>query len=338
MKTLVPLMSLVMSIALVGCMDDGPVVPVRTLDSDLQVEVVADGFDGPTQFLVHEDHLIVAELNGGERDGSGRVLSVSLDDPADRVVLLEGLIAPTGVAVADGRLWVMEQRRLTVGPLDDPADRRIVADELPFNGRSEGTITVVPGGGVLYDTSGRREGDRLADGSGSLWFVADASSDPEPYATGFKHAYAHVFDRDGQLWSTEIADGRLDDAVPPDELVGVAQGDDFGYPRCVGDRVPVRELGATDESCATSPASHALFDPGATPTSVAVAPWDPETLVVALWNRGVLAVVPRATASSPHRPVELGIDLDRPQHLVTDGDRLLLSDHGAGTIVAVMSD
>ncbi len=326
-----------------ACGADGPAIEVEGVEvpDGFGVSMVADGFDGPTQFVVLPDGgLVVAELNGGERDGTGRVLLVDADDPTERTVLLDDLAKPTGVAVDDEVLWVMEQRRLTAGPFDDLGDRTVVLDELPFNGRSEGTLTALEGGGILYDTSGSRDAARPAElkrGSGSLWFIASPGAEPEVYATGFKHAYAHVVDAAGRLWSTEMSDGTLDGKPPPDELVRVERGDGFGYPVCVGDGVPVAELGADRATCAGTPPSHALFEPGATPTSVAIAPWDPDVLVVALWNRGEIVTVPRSDGGRPHTPEVLVTGIATPQHLVADGERLLVSDFSGGRILAISS-
>jgi len=337
--------TVVLGLVATGCAGDGagtadtPPLDGVTVPSGFAVEVVAEGFAGPTQIVPLADgSLLVAELNGGERDGTGRVVRVDGPDPADRTVVIDGLDKPTGIAVDGDHLWIMERRRLTVGPLADPADRSVVADDLPFNGRSEGTLTALTDGGILYDTSGSRDAatpDELTPGSGTLWFIAAPDAAPEPYATGFKHAYAHAVDDEGGLWSTEMSDGRLDGAVPPDELVSVRRGDDFGYPRCIGDGVPVAELGATAATCADAPPSHALFAPGATPTSVAVAPWDPDLLVVALWNRGEVVTVPTDVAGRPHQPEILVTGIDSPQHLVADGERLLLSDFGGGRVLAI---
>jgi glucose/arabinose dehydrogenase len=322
-----------------AAVNSGTSVDGVTATAGLVVELLADGLDGPTQLVVlRNGDLIVSEIGGAEDGGLGRVLRLAGRDLALRTPLLEGLSKPTGIAVVDDQLWVMEQRRLSVGPLEHTSDRTVVLDDLPFNGRSEGTLTVDANLGVLYDTSGSRRADRPAElvtGSGTLWSIASPTAEPAIVASGFKHAYAHVIDADGQLWSTEMSDGRLDGAVPPDELVRVTTGDDFGYPLCVGDRDPVAELGATNETCAATPRSHALFPPGATPTSVAVAPWDPDVLVVALWNRGEVVAVPRSEAGRPHVPEVLLSGVGAPQHLVADHDRLLLTDFAGGRILSI---
>lgn len=334
-------LALTAAFLLIGCGADTPVASVDgvTIDGDFGVEVLVDGLTGPTQIVRADDRLIVAELDGSEGAGTGRVLSIGLDDTADRQILVDDLLTPTGVAVDGDLLWVMEQRRLTVGPLADPTDRTVVLDDLPYNGRSEGTLTAVEGGGILYDTSGSRAADRpdeLTPGSGTLWYLPSPDAEPEEYATGFKHAYAHTYAPDGTLFVTEMSDGRLDGESPPDELVVVDAGTDFGYPRCIGNSVPVAELGATADTCAEAPGSHALFPPRSTPTSVAIAPWDTDTAVVALWNDGQVVTVPvAAAADEPHRGAAFITGIAHPQHLLADGDRLLVVDFDAGRVLSV---
>jgi hypothetical protein len=321
-----------------GCGDDGPDgepgwATFPSPPVGLEVETLAEGLARPTQIASDgRGGYVVAELNGSEGGRTGRVLQFDTL-PGEPTVLVDGLRTPTGVAVDGDLLWIMEQRTLSAAPFDEPGDRRIVLDDLPFNGRSEGTLSAVPGGGVLFDTSGRRAGDGLVEGSGTLWYLAGPDADPEPFATGFKHAYAHAPLGDGRWLVTEISDGRLDGEVPPDELVIATDGDDFGYPRCVGDGLPVLETGGTDEMCASAPGSVALFEPGSTPTGVAIAPWDPDMALVALWNEGAVVAVPIDAATPLDVEVVYG-GADHPQHLMADGRRVLLTDHAAGRIVS----
>ncbi len=320
-----------LAVIVVGCGDDAAGGP----GSEIVVDVVAEGFDRPTQ-IGHDGRggYVLAELNGGEGDGTGRVLHLESID-AEPSVLVDGLLTPTGVVVDGDLLWIMERRTLSVASLDDPSDRRIVLDDLAFNGRSEGTISAVDGGGILFDTSGRRDGGELADGSGRLFFLAGPDADLEEFAVGFKHAYAHAPLGDGRWLVTEVSDGRLDDVRPPDELTIVERGDDFGYPRCIGDRVPVAETGGTADDCETGPPSLALFEAQATPTGVVVAPWDDETALVALWVRGEIVAVPVEPGDEPHEPAVVVDTIERPQHLLVDGDRVLVTDHESGRILAL---
>ncbi len=326
-------------VAAVACGEDGGPSLVGGIEvpDGLQVDTAVEGLSGPTQIASDGDGgFVVAELNGGEGDGSGRVLRFGELATGEAEVLVEGLLTPTGVVVDEGgQLWIMEQRRLTVGPLDDPSDRRVVLDDLPFNGRSEGTVSAVPGGGILYDTSGARDGDRLVEGSGTLWYLADADADPVAFATGFKHAYAHAPAGDGRWFVTEISDGVLNGGAPQDELVVASAGDDFGYPRCIGDNEPVQAFDVTEEDCSAAPSSHALLGRRSTPTSVAVAPWDDELVLVALWSGGEVVGVPVEPDVRPHEPDVVVDGIGHPQHLLVDGDRLLVVDHTLGRILVV---
>ena len=329
----------VMALSVVGCgggLDDAAGV---TAPDGFRVQVWASGFDGPTQMTWTEDgDLVIAELNGAENDATGRVLLVDRDNRSDRVVLQDGLNKPTGVAVTGNRLWIMEQRRLSVTTLEAGAPREVVADELPFNGRSEGTLTVLPDGTLLYNTSGSKRGAERTAGSGTLFAIADAATatgDATVVATGFKHAYAHLMDPEGQLWVVEMTDGTFDDQRASDELVAIAPGDDAGWPFCVDNNRPVDEFGGTADGCTAVPASHALFGPGATPTSLVIAPWDDSLFVVALWLPGEVVSVPRSPAAEPHEPLVFLDGIESPQHLLVDGETLLVSDHETGQILVV---
>ncbi|MGA1053322.1 MAG: hypothetical protein ACO3WU_13575, partial [Ilumatobacteraceae bacterium] len=259
------------------------------------------------------------------------------DPPADEQAELDAFVDEAIAIIEKARRRDFLERP-DVELVDVDTMTRIVLDDLPFNGRSQGTISPVAGGGILFDTSGRSvrpDSGRLEleAGSGTLWYLSEPGARPEPFATGFKHAYAHAPLGDGRWLVTEISDGRLDGVVPPDEVVVAVVGDDFGYPACVGDRTPVVEAGGDDTRCSATPSSVALLEPGSTPTGVAVAPWDPTRAFVALWNRGLVVMVDVDAVGGAVDAVLAAFD--RPQHLIADGDRILVTDHAAGTITAV---
>lgn len=291
------------------------------------------GLSRPTQIAIVGDDAIVAQLNGGEGDGTGQVVRVALDGSGEPEVLFSDLLTPTGVAVLDDEIWVMEKRTLSRGPLDG-GDLTVVLDDMAYNGRSQGTLTVTPHGRIMYDTSGTLDGIDAAAGSATLWALAPGS-DPVPYATGFKHAYSRTFGPDGTLWETEVSDGRYDGEAAPDELVVVHDGDDFGWPQCVGDGRPVEFYDGTQDECDATPPSFALFDAGATPTSVAVAPWDSDVLLVSLWNEGRVVAIDATSTELPAEVDDFLTGINHPQFLLADGDRLLVVDFDAGRILAV---
>ncbi len=342
----------IVGVALVGCGSDRAEEPGDgvTVPDGFEIDEVVSGLDGPTQVQVLDDgRLLVAQLNGDEGEPGGQVLIVD-PESGERSVVVDGLVSPTGVAAVGDDLWVMEQRRLSHGSLAS-GELETVIDELPFNGRSEGTLTALDDGRLLYNTSGTITSNRAADGSGALWAIdGSGTGEPEVVAVGFKNAYGRTVGSDGRLWQAEVADGSFDGEPAPDELValppsvlddGAAGGSgagsalDAGWPRCIGDRAPVAQYGGTTEVCADTVGAQATFEPGATPTSVAVSPWDDDTLLVALWNDGRVVSVSADPADQGAEPTTWLTGLDHPQHLVADGDRLLVVDFSGGRILSV---
>jgi glucose/arabinose dehydrogenase len=334
----IPVLVVVASLFLAACGND-LVVPPDSWAGSLQETVLVTGLDSPTQLAVHEDMWFVAVLAGAENDQTGQILSIDPANPKQQpMVVIDGLDKPTGVAVFADELWVMERRRLTRGPLDGTS-RVVVADDMAFNGRSEGTLTV-DGDTLLFNTSGTRRALAGLTGtpqtaSGVLWSV-DAEGSIEAVASGFKHAYAQTRTADGTLWTTELADGSYDGEPAVDEIVPVMPGIDHGWPACVGDNRVVQEFGGSPETCGVLPGSLAVFEFGATPTSIVVSPWNSELLYVSVWNRGEVVSVSTEQGATPNRMAVAFAGVDRPQHLVAEPDRLLLVDFGGGQILELV--
>ena len=333
--------------------DDGQ---TGTAEPGYLIQTLVSGLPGPTQLAWHPDgRLLIALLGeGGEGSETGRIVAVDLSPAAtegatrrpEPEVLVNGLDTPTGLAVAGDTLWIMERTRLVTAPLAG-GPTTVVRDDLPNNGRSNGSLTVLDDGRLLFDTSGRQTDGLAEEGSGVLWSLDPTNPDAAevPVLVGMKHAYAAVEDGRGGLLVTEIGDGRYDGERPPDEVVVVtdlADGEpvaDGGWPQCIGDRVPVIENGGSSERCADALSSLTLFEPGATPTGIAVAPWDDTRAVAALWVPGDLMEIPIEPGQGPDDvPVEgtaIATGLAGPQHLLVDRDRLLVSAHRQGAVLAV---
>ncbi len=315
------------------------------LPQGFRADLIVEGLAGPTQMIAGPDgRLWVAQLNGGENAGIGQVLSLSPETGKGNI-LLDLLFKPTGIAAHNGTLWIAAGRDLLAAPIGvdgsvGPPEPMLT--DPPSNGRSNGTLTVTPHGEIIYETSGSRQGNEAAPGSGSLWALTPQDpANPRVLATGLKGAYAHAIDAQGRIWTTEIGDDPIDDGAPPDELNLVVTGADFGWPPCAGNSEPVLRYGGTVERCAQSRAPVVLFPPNATPTSVAVAPWDESVLLVALWNRGevvqVMLTPDGDNATGESTPFLTG--LRNPQHLLAwrDGS-LLVSDFATGTIFRITKE
>ncbi|NNC79383.1 MAG: glucose sorbosone dehydrogenase [Acidimicrobiales bacterium] len=333
------------ALLVVSCGDDTQVPPQAEVALPaVTTTVLHDNLVGPTQFLIDGDTFIVALINGDENGKAGQVVRV--DRATDeRTVLVENLDKPTGVALLDGELWIMERDRLTRGTVDEVGNstRSVVIDQLPNNGRSQGTLTVTPQGTLLFNTSGRKRGAVVAEGSGRIFEVDPATNEISEVASGFKHAYARAFIGD-TLWSVEMSDGTFDGTPATDELVAVQPGADHGWPHCVGNRRVVVEFGGSSSKCLTTPGSQAVFGPSATPTSIVESPFAEGQMLAALWRENRIVAVAVDPVGELQSPVELIGGLSSPQHLVVpplgadaDGPVVYLTEFGTGSILAVRS-
>lgn len=303
---------------------------VQGMAPGVRVEQLVSGLDGPTQMIPGPDGLLwVAQLAGAENAGLGQVVAVDLAD-GEQEVLVDDLAKPTGIAWLDDSLWIATPTTILRADGNPPGVPTAVVDGLPNNGRSNGTLTVASDNRLLYETSGRERDGGSVEGSGALWLLdPDDPGSPEQLASGLKNAYAHTYDGDGQLWTTEVAEP-IGGSAAPDELNRVTTGGDYGWPACVGDREPVAAFGGDADRCRDTQRPQVTFDPsGATPTSIVVSPFDTDQFVVTLWNVGRVVTVPVAGNGPPE---ELLAGLERPQHLLVAGDTLLVSDHATGTI------
>lgn len=307
-------------------------VPARTT-------LVADGFDGPTQIAEGPTGtLLVAQLAGGEEASTGEVIAFDPTTGA-RTVLLRGLDKPTGVLWQAGRLWVMVRRSLvsaawpgsgaTVGALHvDLAD-------LPYNGRSEGTLTGLPDGRLLYETSGALDDSgEIVAGSGTLWVYDPGESTSTPVAFGVKNAYAHAMLDDGRILVTDVGDNI---ASPPVEELDVIPAlapknepadrpVDLGWPQCPGDR-----------QCSGVVTPVATFPSSSTPTGVAVIG---STAYVSLFVTGQVVAVPLPTGGeAPTTPAAATTVLDGlegPHTVLARPDGALwISEHVTGRILSL---
>jgi glucose/arabinose dehydrogenase len=317
-----------------------------TLPTGYTAEVAVEALTGPTQMIWGpDDTLWVAQLAGGENAGQGQILSIALDTGESRL-LLEGLNKPTGIAVLNDALWIAAGRTLLRAPITNQTPIEIgtpetVLEGLPTNGRSNGTLTITPDGELLYETSGARQGNRPAPNSGTLWMLNPDTMESRPLATGLKNAYAHVYDSNGRLWSTDVADDPVNGGAAPDELNVVVEGADFGWPQCFGNQEAATNYAGDATICAQTRLPVALFAPHATPVSVVVSPWDATVMLVATWAGPVPAVyavpiIPQGDNATSGTIVPFIEGLARPQHLLVLADgSLLVSDFETGTIYRI---
>lgn len=314
---------------LIACSQQEEVLPSEPTDIDapqgFTVRRLVEGLRGPTQFQLVADDLWVAQINGGENRVQGQIVVVDLVSGTQRI-FWEGLDKPTGLAVTEEWVWVATRDQLLRRPREGGGDVEVVLNDMPNNGRSNGTLTLTTQNQLIYETSGNR---RSAD-SGKLWAIDIDSLAVTELATGLKGGYAHVEDDMGRIWLTEIADGSVGGVTLPDELNLLVEGADFGWPRCYG-----RELAGPD--CDGVRPAVAVFPAQATPTSVALSPFDEDRLFVTLWVSGeVVEIILTPDGDNAIGEVRSFLsELGNPQHLVATQDQLLIGVFNTGEILVI---
>ena len=225
------------------------------LEPGFDVGVAASGVpnarmlaQSPTGELVLSQHVEGKVVKLSDFDGDGT---------ADEIVpILTGLAMPHGVAFIGQSLFVAESDRiLRLDTWWDGSSARTIA-RLPGGGHHvTRTLTVGPDG-KLYVSIGSscdacEESDPLR---AAIWRLDHDGGPLEPYARGLRNAVGLSWSPDGaQLWATENERNELGEEVPPDELVAIRQGADYGWPACYGDRIPAPGLGTPERCAATEP-------------------------------------------------------------------------------------
>lgn len=206
--------------------------------------VFAEGLAAP-RFLVFgtDGRLVVAE---GGRDRLLSLADTDGDGASDsRVVLADNLPSVHSAAWHDGAWYagvptgVIELKDVDG---DGRADsRRVLVDDYPTPGHSTRTVIFLPDGRMLVSVGSscnvcEEEDPRRAtivgyDGAGA--------GSGKVFARGLRNAVGLALHPvTGQLWATNNGRDWLGDDLPPDTVNMVAEGDDFGWPRChAGDLV-----------------------------------------------------------------------------------------------------
>ncbi len=328
-----------------------------------QPTVLLTDFRGPTQIAFGPTGTwLVAELGGEEPAGdeNGSVGRVLLIDPItkSRRVLADELDKPTGVAWIDGTVWVMVRRGIVRFPLADEPLRAlmeakdvavptVVLSDLPFNGRSQGTITSLPNGTFLYETTGNikrnADGAELPQkGSGILWMFDTKTERSTEVALGLKNSYAHSVLPDGRIVTTEIGDNIASEPLDevnvfdPNSPTQQSSPASFGWPFCDHTATPVDAQ--WEKVCEVAKPAMRTFPAHVTPTGVVHHNTD---LYVSLFVSGQImrlpkdAVAPTSATPQSRTPMQVWAgDLEGPHTLLVDGQRLLVTETTAGRIVS----
>jgi len=224
-----------------------------TLPPGFQINVFAQGLDGPRMLTVGPDgFLYVAERGAGrilrlpDRNGDGQVDEVE--------VVADKLESPSSLAFfKDGSLYVgLTTQVLRLSDLDSAAKfqtREVIIAGLPAGGHGTRTVLFSPDWASLFVSIGSScnvcvESDPRR--AAIVRYNPDGSGE-EIYASGLRNAVGITF-RPGtnELWATNNGRDWLGDNLPPENIYQVQEGIDYGWPRCHSGRIVDPEFGQSD--------------------------------------------------------------------------------------------
>src|SRR4051794_29678569 len=159
----------------------------------------------------------------------------------DRVSILHDLEVPHGLAFVGNALFVATNDQiLRLDPWWDGSSAREVA-RLPSGGQHLTRTLALGPDGLLYVSIGSSCDACQEDDSrrAAILRMDPSNGRMEPVARGVRNAVGMTWSPyDGQLWVTDNGRNDLGDEIPPDEIDVVKVGADYGWPDCVGERLP----------------------------------------------------------------------------------------------------
>lgn len=236
----------------------GEAVPGIEVPAGFEITVFLDQMAAPRSIIAHPEQRVIFV---SER-GSGRVLALR-DENDDRIadepiVVAQGLAVPSGLAFDAGWLYIAQADRvirLRLGEDFKPIEEEVIIQNLPVGRNTSevesGLHALLIHNDELYlsvgaSCAGCEENDSRR--AAVMVYNLDGSNE-RIFARGLYQVLGLATNPiTGQLWVT--SQGRPKFSPPaPEAIYALHNGDDAGWPRCIGGDLPDRELGG-DDACA----------------------------------------------------------------------------------------
>jgi glucose/arabinose dehydrogenase len=255
-----------------------------------------------------------AGLTGHENDG----LYLIARPGTEAVKVAGGLVDPLGVVWVDGKLLVSSLGKVTAFSGFDGRhfrSRRVILDG-PVKGGENNNLALAPNGQVVMGVSASCDHCTPT----SKWSASVVSFNPDgtdlrTVASGIRAPFGLAYGN-GTLYVTMNQRDDLGDKTPGDWLAVVRNGEDWGFPRCYGQR---------SAACGGVPAPVAVLDKHAAAGGVALVG---STAYVAEWQTGKVLRVSLETG----KVSTLATAIKSPLPVVANDGALLVGDWSSGTI------
>jgi glucose/arabinose dehydrogenase len=244
------------------------------LPPGFSADLYATGLHTPRFVAFSPDgDLYVAEF--GLTDNVVKVLpDRNHDGKPDRVVnFASGFLSPNNIAFHQGAVYVGELGQIdrlidTNGDL--VADQRsVLIGNLPADGRHRTkTIGFGPDGKLYLNVGSFNDDAADVPGRATIWQYNADGTGGRIFASGLRNTVGFDWDpTTGEMWGTDNGSDDLGINLPPDELNLLSDGQDYGWPFCIGDQLDNPKLGG--RNCGSTVPPVVTFPPHSAPLGMA---------------------------------------------------------------------
>jgi glucose/arabinose dehydrogenase len=184
---------------------------------------------------------------------------IALPDPqhtgkaAQRVVVVNGLDAPSSLVFYQGALYVGEASRVsrfTISADLKVTSRQVIVPHLPTDGNHVTRTVLIGPDGNLYVSIGSTCNNCVESDPqrATVWMYHLDGSNGRLYAKGLRNAVGLAINPwNHQIWATNNGRDLLGDNIPPETLYALQDGGNYGWPRCQAGDIIDPDLGHPDD-------------------------------------------------------------------------------------------
>lgn len=218
---------------------------VFNVHEDFQLSIIEKDFVNP--------RVMIEDKNGALLISEPSISRISVYSEGERQTLLDNLDRPHGLALKGNQLYVAETGQVLVYDYDadqkNVSNKRILLD-LPAGGRHWTRTLGIGPDQNLYISVGSSCNICIESDWRRLKILRYdfTSQELQVYASGLRNAVFftwHPITND--FFATEMGRDWLGDDLPPDELVKIQEGGNYGFPYCYGKNIVDPEYNREDQ-------------------------------------------------------------------------------------------
>lgn len=223
-----------------------------------KISVFAGGLGSPRHMAMDEAGNILVSITS-----DGMVVALpdrDRDGVADEAVTFaEGLNKPHGLAFRGGDLIVAETGRIVLLKDKDKDlksdSKEIITEDIPTSGGHSTRSIAIPPSGDIFVSVGSSCNACVEKDKRRAAILKVRDKKTVVFASGLRNSVGiTIHPETGDLWAADNGTDYLGDDLPPEELNRIAEGNDYGWPYCYGEKIPDPNMGSAERCKDTVPA------------------------------------------------------------------------------------